>query len=286
VNNTRHSAASLATPFGWARPRLTDEAPEAPAPSTRPAGGPPWLEFASLPLLVLIWLVAAWLSQSRFLPGPGSVAMEIWDLAREGPLLNDFGATFLRALIGFAMAMVIGTALGVALGRTAWADRLFSPWIVVGLNIPAIVVGILCYISLGLSDVALILAVVINKVPLVTTIMREGVRALSADYDELATTFRMPWPRYLRLVLVPQLMPHLLAGARAGLSLVWKMVLVFEVLGSDGGVGFRVGLYFQLFDVKGILAYTCCFVAVILALEYLVLRPIEGRVLAWRKDRV
>jgi NitT/TauT family transport system permease protein len=143
----------------------------------------------------------------------------------------------------------------------------------------------ICYISLGLSDVALILAVVINKVPLVATMMREGVRALSPDYDELAATFRMPRGRQLRLVIVPQLLPYLLAAARAGLSLVWKMVLVFEVLGSDGGVGFRVGLYFQLFDMTGILAYAACFVAVILALEYGVLRPVEGRVLQWRKDR-
>lgn len=269
-------------PHGWAEPRPTEEVP---SPPNRAAEGPAWLGLASLPLLLLIWQVAAWAAQSRFLPGPPAVSLEIWDLVTAGPLLADFGVTLLRALAGFVLAMVIGTALGFALGRTAWADRLFAPWVVVGLNIPAIVVGILCYISLGLTDLALVLAVVINKVPLVATMMREGVRALSADHDELAATFRMPRGRYVRLVLVPQLMPYLLAAACAGLSLVWKMVLVFEVLGSDGGVGFRVGLYFQLFDVTGILAYTCCFVAVILTLEYGVLHPIEGRVLAWRKDR-
>jgi len=247
--------------------------------------GPPWLELASLPLLLLIWQAAAWMAQSRFLPGPARVAAEIGELALDGPLVGDFGLTLFRALIGFAVAMIVGTLLGFLLGRTTWADRLFGPWVVVGLNVPAIVVGIICYISLGLSDLALILAVVINKVPLVSTMMREGVRAFSADYDELAATFRLPRSRYLRLVLVPQLMPFLLAAARAGLALVWKMVLVFEVLGSDGGVGFRVGLYFQLFDMTGILAYTSCFVAVIMALEYGVLRPIEGRVLQWRVDR-
>ncbi len=281
MNDTRHSAA-VPVASGWADFRQADKAPGAAA---RPGAGPPWLELASLPLLLLLWQIAAWIAQSRFLPGPALVATEVWDLARQGPLLADFAITLLRALAGFVLAMVIGTALGAALGRTLWADRLFSPWVVVGLNIPAIVVGIICYIALGLTDLALVLAVVINKVPLVATMMREGVRALSAEHDELAATFRMPRARYLRLVLVPQLMPFLLAAARAGLSLVWKMVLVFEVLGSDGGVGFRVGLYFQMFDMTGILAYACCFVAVILALEYGVLRPFEGRVLQWRKDR-
>lgn len=268
---------------GWPAPQHAAEAPEmTPSQSidrTR------WLELTSLPLLLLIWQIAAWIAQSRFLPGPVPVAVEIRDLIWQGPLLGDFRETLLRATIGFVAAMGIGTLIGILLGRSNWADKLFAPWVIVGLNIPAIVVGIICYISLGLTDFALILAVVINKVPLVITMMREGVRALSADLDELAQTFRLPLMRRLRLVLVPQLLPYFLAAARAGLSLVWKMVLVFEVLGSDGGVGFRVGLYFQLFDMTGILAYACCFVAVIMALEYGAFRPLEGRLLQWRKDR-
>ena len=284
MSETREPSAGPASP-GWTGSRSPDETAETETQPGRSPRGPPWLELASLPLLLLIWQIAAWIAQSRFLPGPGTVAAEIVELAFGGPLLGDFGQTLLRATAGFVLAMVIGTAIGIVLGRTTWADRLFGPWVVVGLNIPAIVVGIICYIALGLSDTALVLAVVINKVPLVATMMREGVRALSADHDELAATFRMPRGRYLRLVLVPQLMPYVLAAARAGLALVWKMVLVFEVLGSDGGVGFRVGLYFQLFDMTGILAYTCCFVALIMALEYGLLRPIEGRVLAWRRDR-
>lgn len=284
MSDTRTTAASPAPP-GWADLRRAAEAPETHAFPSGADHRSRWLEYASLPLLLALWQIAAWLAQSRFLPGPLPVAAEIWALAWDGPLFSDFGATLLRALIGFVLAMIIGSLLGIALGRTAWADRLFGPWVVVGLNIPAIVVGIICYISLGLTDFALVLAVVINKVPLVATMMREGVRALSADYDELAETFRLPRARRLRLVLVPQLLPYLLASARAGLSLVWKMVLVFEVLGSDGGVGFRVGLYFQLFDMTGLLAYALSFVAVILALEYGVLRPIEGRVLQWRMDR-
>ena len=271
------------SPSGWADARLAAEAPT--MTRSRTTDRARWLELTSLPLLLLSWQIVAWVAQSRFLPGPLPVAAEIRDLIWQGPLLGDFRETLIRATIGFVIAMGFGTLIGILLGRSDWADRLFAPWVVVGLNIPAIVVGIICYISLGLTDFALILAVVINKVPLVITMMREGVRALSVDLDELAQTFRLPLLRRLRLVLVPQLLPYFLAAARAGLSLVWKMVLVFEVLGSDGGVGFRVGLYFQLFDMTGILAYACSFVSVILALEYGVLRPLEGRLLRWRKDR-
>lgn len=243
------------------------------------------LEYLSLPLLLVIWQVLALLIQSRFLPGPVAVAAEVWKQAAQGHLLADFAKTLTRAALGFLIAMALGTAFGLALGRARWADRLFGPWVIVGLNMPAIVLAIACYIWLGLSEFALVLAVVLNKTPLVTTMIREGVRSLSPEHDELARAFRMPRARRLRLIFLPQLMPYLLAAARTGLSLVWKIVLVFEVLGSDGGVGFRVSIFFQFFDMRGILAYTCTFIAVVMALEYGALRPLERRVLRWRADR-
>ena len=220
----------------------------------------------------------------RLFPAPSAVAAELWQLALHGPLLPDLGKTLLRATIAFVIAMALGTALGIALGRRLWADRLFSGWLLVGLNLPAIIVAIVFYIWLGLTEVALVTAVVVNKVPLVITTIREGVRSFSPDYDELSAALRLsPWRR-LRLVTVPHLLPFVLAAARTGLSLIWKIVLVFEVLGSDGGVGYRVSVLFQFFDITGILAYTTAFMLVVLAFEYGLLRPLERRVLAWRPD--
>lgn len=220
----------------------------------------------------------------RLFPSPVAVAQELWVLATQGRLLADLGTTLVRASIAFVIAMALGTALGIVLGRLRWLDRLFSTWLLVGLNLPAIVVAIVLYIWLGLTDFALVSAVVINKMPLVIATIREGVRSFSPDYDELAKALRLsPWRR-LRLVFVPQLLPFVLAAARTGLSLIWKIVLVFEVLGSDGGVGFRVSLLFQFFDITGILAYTTAFILVVMAFEYGMLRPLEQKVLAWRAD--
>jgi len=69
------------------------------------------------------------------------------------------------------------------------------------------------------------------------------------------------------------------------LSLIWKIVLVFEVLGSDGGVGFRIATFFQFFDIKGVLSYSTAFIAVVFAFEYLIVRPLERRILRWREER-
>lgn len=220
--------------------------------------------------------------QHRLLPTPVTVFVELWDLAVNGRLLADIGKTLTRAVIAFFVAMGIGTVLGVLLGRFRFADRLFGTWVVVGLNIPAIVVAIACYIWLGLNEFALILAVVINKTPLVTTTIREGIRNLSHEFDELSHAYRLPYFRHVRLVLVPQMMPYVLTAARTGMSLIWKIVLVFELLGSDGGVGFRISMLFNFFDIAGILAYTLAFICVVLVIEYGVMRPLEKRILGWR----
>lgn len=243
------------------------------------------LEWLSLPLLVFIWQIVAVTMSSRFLPTPLDVAWEIGDLAVSGRLVADFAKTLARASIGFVVAMTIGLLLGLVLGRVRPIDRLFGPWVVVGLNLPAIVVAITCYIWLGLTEFALILAVVINKVPLVTTTIREGVRNFAPEFGELADAFRLSTRQRLRVIYAPQLIPFILAAARTGISLIWKIVLVFEVLGSDGGVGFRVGVFFQFFDIKGVLAYTIVFILVVIAIEYLALRPLEHRFLKWRETR-
>jgi NitT/TauT family transport system permease protein len=112
--------------------------------------------------------------------------------------------------------------------------------------------------------------------------VREGARALDTMLDEMAAVFRMgPWVR-LRHVLMPQLAPYLAAAARSGLSLVWKIVLIVELLGRPNGVGFEIGVAFQLFDVKRILAYALAFVVVMLAIETLLVQPLERHVSRWR----
>jgi len=92
----------------------------------------------------------------------------------------------------------------------------------------------------------------------------------------------VPRLRAFRHVLLPQLAPYLAAASRAGLSLVWKIVLIVELLGRPNGVGFEIGVAFQLFDVTRILAYALAFVAVILLIELVLVQPLERHASRWR----
>jgi NitT/TauT family transport system permease protein len=238
---------------------------------------------ASLAALVAVWQVVALILESRVLPGPGAVlAAGLRDTA-SGELPFNVAVTLARVCASFFLATLIGAAIGIALGRSPRADRFFDGWLVLLLNLPALVVIILCYVWFGLTEVAAILAVTINKVPNVAVTLREGARALSRDLDEMAEVYRFSWMKRARHVVLPQLAPFLAASARSGLALVWKIVLVVELLGRSNGVGFQLHLYFQLFDVASILAYAIAFILVVQAIEIFLLQPWERAANRWRR---
>jgi len=220
----------------------------------------------------------------RTLPAPWTVATELWWLASSGELWRHMAATLGRVAASFVLALAAGTVFGVAMGRSAAADRWLNPLLVITLNLPALVIIVLSYIWIGLNEVAAVTAVALNKVPLVAVMLRDGTRALSPQLDDMARAFRLPLLDRWRHVLLPQLAPHLASAARAGLSLIWKIVLVVEFLGRSSGVGFKLHMSFQLFDVTAVLAWALAFVTVMLALDSFVLRPWEARAGAWRRD--
>ena len=240
------------------------------------------LRLLSLALFIATWFVGSWLAGERMLPAPTEVLAAVLAEAQSGELFLHLGATLARVALAFVLAMTVGAAIGFLMGRVALADRLGDPWLVVLLNLPALVIIVLAYIWGGLTEIAAIIAVAINKVPNAIVVIREGARALDPALDDVARVFAMPRWRALRHVVIPQLAPYVAAAARSGLSLVWKIVLVVELLGRPNGVGFEIGVAFQLFDVTRILAYALAFVAVILAIEILLVQPFERRASRWR----
>ncbi len=237
---------------------------------------------ASLLALLALWAVGAHFADPRRLPGPLAVLAVMRDEAASGALFTALGATLVRVIAAFALAMALGSALGYAMGRSRALDRIVDPWIVVLLNLPALVIIVLAYIWAGLNEWAALAAVALNKLPNAVVTLREGARAMDGGLDEMAAAFQIPAGRRFREIALPQLAPYLAAATRTGLSLVWKIVLVVEYMGRPNGIGFEIGAAFQLFDVAKLLAYALPFTAIMLLTETFLVRPFEARVARWR----
>jgi ABC-type nitrate/sulfonate/bicarbonate transport system permease component len=238
----------------------------------------------SLSLLgfVLVWHVAAQFTDNETLPSPLAVLINLQHHILEGQLLFHLGITLLRVFVSFAVAFSIGSAMGILMGRSKRFDTALDGVVILFLNIPALVTIILCYVWFGLTELAAIAAVVINKVPTVIVTIREGARAIDEQLLEVADVFRISRTRKLIKVFLPQLYPYFMASARSGLSLIWKIVLVVELLGRSNGVGFQLGTFFQFFDITSILAYTIAFAVVVMVIEAVFMRPLETYISRWR----
>ncbi|WP_134679641.1 ABC transporter permease [Paracoccus ravus] len=235
--------------------------------------------------MLALWSLASQLTERpQTLPAPWEVLGRIGDLAASGELWFNSGMTLMRVASSFALAMAVGLVIGLVMGRSRRVDDWLNPGLIILLNIPALVVIVLCYIWIGLNETAAILAVALNKIPVVAVMIREGARALRPDLDEMARAFHMTTFNRLRHVVLPQLAPQIAGAARAGISLIWKIVLVVEFLGRSNGVGFKIHLLFSSFDVEGVLAWALAFVGVMLAIDLGILRPWERRANRWRQD--
>jgi NitT/TauT family transport system permease protein len=251
---------------------------------------PSWLgassllqRIASVVLLVAVWQVVAAALHSRLLPTASDVFAALAHEILDGPLLFHLGVTLARVAAAFVIAMAVGSAIGIVMGRSRTIDALFDSWLVLLLNLPALVIIVLAYVWFGLTEAAAIGAVAVNKIPAVAVTVREGARALDRNYAEMAESFHLGRWRILRHVVLPQLYPYIFAAARSGLALVWKIVLIVELLGRSDGVGFQIQVYFQLFDVTRILAYAIAFAAVVQIIEWAAFQPLERHAGRWRR---
>jgi len=239
----------------------------------------------SILILLALWAAGSALVQdAALMPSPVAVARIFWAETTSGELLFHMRATLARVIAAFVLAMSIGSLIGIATGRNAGFNAWASPWLIIFLNLPALVIIVLCYLWIGLTELAAITAVALNKIPMVAVMMREGARALDPDLDDMAEAFQIPRRTRWRHVILPQLAPHFASAGRVGFALIWKIVLVVEFLGRSNGVGFQIHLNFQLFNVGGVLAYAFGFIAIMLAIEYLIVQPWERSASRWRRN--
>ena len=240
------------------------------------------MRLVSVALFFVTWWMASLLIGGAKLPPPPEVLQVMYAQAKTGALFVNLGATLARVAVSFALAMTLGTAIGYWMGRHKLADRLGDPWLIILLNLPALVIIVLAYIWAGLTEAAAIAAIAINKLPTAVVMLREGTRALDPALDEMASIFGFPRGKAFRHVVLPQLAPYITAAARAGLALIWKIMLVAEFLGRPNGVGFEIGVAFQLFDIPLLLAYSLSFAAIVFAIETVLVQPFEARLSRWR----
>jgi NitT/TauT family transport system permease protein len=244
--------------------------------------GDGWVKLISVGLLILIWYAVALLPAKSVFPPPHVVLLYLVEDMQSWPIWSHLFATLSRIFFGFSLAMLIAVPAGILLGFSNLAQRLFGTWVLIGLMTPSLVFIILVYTSMGLNDVAAVVAAALTVVPVLVVNIWESAKAVDFKLVQMARVFNLSTLSIVRRVVLPQLAPPLMASARFGLGLVWKMVLFVELLGRSNGIGYQIEYYYQLFNMGRVLEYTVFFVGIMLLIEVVILGKIERRLFRWR----
>jgi NitT/TauT family transport system permease protein len=229
-----------------------------------------------------VWWLASTVLFPTVIPTVGSTLEKVAQLLTGAYFYQQLWVTTQRVLLGFALAFAAGLAIGTAMGRSKAVEAFFEMFIVIGTSQPGLFVSMIFLVALGLSSTSAIVTLGYLATPIVTVSIWQGAKRMDPQLEEVATVFGYSRLARLRHVILPQLAGPALAAVRTGLGITWKYVVMIEMLGLTEGVGYEVTKSFQLFDLCSVIAWTICFLAFVLLVEYVVIRTIERRMYAWR----
>jgi len=240
---------------------------------------PRWL---SVIILLIAWQALAISRNTRVIPRLERIYTELIKILFTGLFVEDLAASMGRIGLGFAIALAVGTAVGILMGsRRAW-EEFFMDLVLFGLALPGLIYALVSVMLFGLSILAPVVAIVATAYPFIAINIREGVRAINKDLLDMGRAYRVSRSNVVRRIILPSLLPFFLAAIRIGFSIAWKVTTLVEVFGTTNGIGWEIRASFDTFSVHGMLAWTLLFSAVMLAIEYGILLPAERYFGRWR----
>ena len=247
----------------------------------------PWLRTHHIHMLSVagfgaLWILLAQTLPDDVLPGPLPVFAALWENIASGDLFFHIYRTLTRVFLSFGLAMLIGVPIGVAMGLHRRIEAASVIWVMVLLTVPGLVYLILMFMWFGLNEISTILAITVTGLPSIVIVVWEGVKNIDNKLTAMARAFGVPRARRVSGVLVPQLLPYLFSATRFGLGVMWKITVFAELLGRSDGVGFKLNYWYQIYNMKQVLAWTLAFTVVMLFLELGVIKQLERRLFIWR----
>ncbi len=231
-----------------------------------------------------VWWLGAVLLPPDIVPAPKDVALTMGNLVMSGDALFHLRMTLSRILMGFALSAVLGLAVGLVMGAGRSVSQFVELWITVIITIPSLCWAIISLAWFGLHTSAAIFTIVAITFPPMAVNFWTGVKDVDVSLIEMARTFRASRRLIVRRVVIPQLVPYAIAATRYGLPLAWKMAIITEMMGLSNGVGYQLVYWFHVLDMTRVFAWMLLFTAVMLVVEYAVIKPLERRFLAWKPD--
>jgi ABC-type nitrate/sulfonate/bicarbonate transport system permease component len=210
-------------------------------------------------IVLLLWTFAAVSVGGGVLPGPADVIGPLGSIVPTGEFLGPLWETLSRTAMGFALSFVVGVSAGIAIAKVPWVSATTPVLVDALLFAPTLVVIFLGLVMLGTNTLALTLITALVVGPTITVFIRDVMRDIDNEVITMADSYKVGTVQRVREVFLPYLIPPMLAAARIGFSMSWKVVLLGEVF----------------------LGWLIVFVVTLLLIEQLIVM-LEKRIVRWQ----
>ncbi|MBL9107576.1 MAG: ABC transporter permease [Myxococcales bacterium] len=242
-----------------------------------------WPKLAAIGLALAIWQVVVWSGwrPEYVLPGPGAVFGRLFNDLLTGDVVIAAAITMKRALIGYAIALVAGVAIGLTLARSRLLRSAVGSLLTGLQTMPSVAWFPLAILLFQLSESAILAVVVLGAAPSIAT-------GLMSSFDQvpplLVRAGRVMGARGLGLyrhIILPAALPGFINGLKQGWAFAWRSLMAGELLviiGHAPSIGVRLQFSRELSDAEGLLAWMIVVLVIGVAVDGLVFGALERAV--------
>ncbi len=214
-------------------------APKAPATAQRLLGTAMPRLIVGL-VLLLIWEVAVRLLAPPFVAKPTSVLAVAPHVLSDPVFWKATGSTLLACAEGLAISLILGTVIGLAMGRIPAFEKAIAQHVNFFYAMPMIVILPLFSLWFGYSATTRIATIIFASIFAITMNVADGARSVPREFLEVSRSFRSGRLRMLTDIVLPASMPYLLAGVRLAGGRARIGAVVAEFFLSIGGLGYYI----------------------------------------------
>jgi ABC-type nitrate/sulfonate/bicarbonate transport system permease component len=215
------------------------------------------------------------------LPPPSRVLESLFELLMNGQLATDVARSLDHVGVGFLLAVLIGTPLGIFIGMSAGAQTVIDPVVQFLKPIPPIAWIPLAILWFGIGDAPSYFLTFIAAVFPIALNVQFGVRSISPQHFAVARVFGAGRRLLLTQVILPATLPFAMSGYRIGLGVAWMTVVGAEMIAAPNGLGHLIHASQDLLQTDRVIAGMFCIGAIGLAFDWL-LRRLETRLVPWK----
>ncbi|MFD7435439.1 ABC transporter permease [Streptomyces sp. NPDC059861] len=239
-------------------------------------------------LVLLAWQAAyeAELKPDYLLPSPADVGRALSGQWYEGTLFSTVWTSMERGALGFAAAVLLGTAMGLTLGAVRPLRVAVGP-VLSGLqSLPSVAWVPAAVVWFGLTDATIYAVILLGAVPSVANGLLAGVDQVPPLYLRAGRVLGATGAARVRYVLLPAALPGYLAGLKQGWAFSWRSLMAAELIAASPELGLGLGQLLEnarsYQDMALVLATIGEILVVGIAVDLLLFAPLERRVLRSR----